>query len=377
MINKTNVAIIDADLIGRKKHRFPNLACEKISSYYKNQGMDVVLKTDYENLRDYRKIFISRVFTDTWMPSAIDDFQLCKDAIIYGGTGFYFDKASPLPDEIEHIMPDYSLYDDWIKSKVGDNHSLKSQFKNYTDYSIGFLTRGCFRKCGFCVNKKYDKVQVHSPLEEFYDESRKKIMLLDDNFLGCSKWEYLLDQLIETNKPFCFKQGLDERLLTRAKIDKLLKAKYDGDLIFAFDNIADYDLIHDKLKIIHFSRNIHNPNKNIKFYVLVGYESCDEKDIENAFARIKLLMKYKCIPYIMRYQNEIERPCDNSPYGRIYTNLARWCNQPSFIKKMSFREFCEANQKYAKTKKCSALKSLEDFETKHPDIAKKYFDIKW
>lgn len=28
-----NVAVIDADLIGRAGHRFPNLACMKISAY--------------------------------------------------------------------------------------------------------------------------------------------------------------------------------------------------------------------------------------------------------------------------------------------------------------------------------------------------------
>lgn len=45
------IAIIDADLIGRTKHRFPNLACEKISGYYKTEKhADVVLKLDYENL---------------------------------------------------------------------------------------------------------------------------------------------------------------------------------------------------------------------------------------------------------------------------------------------------------------------------------------
>lgn len=32
------VAIIDADLIGRKKHRFPNLACIKLSAYHKIGG---------------------------------------------------------------------------------------------------------------------------------------------------------------------------------------------------------------------------------------------------------------------------------------------------------------------------------------------------
>lgn len=33
-----NVGIIDVDLIGREKHRFPNLVCEKISGYYKAGG---------------------------------------------------------------------------------------------------------------------------------------------------------------------------------------------------------------------------------------------------------------------------------------------------------------------------------------------------
>ena len=32
------VDIIDADLIGRKKHRFPNLACMKLSAYHKSGG---------------------------------------------------------------------------------------------------------------------------------------------------------------------------------------------------------------------------------------------------------------------------------------------------------------------------------------------------
>ena len=43
------VAIIDADLIGRWRHRFPNLACEKISGYWKAKGAEVELKLDYDN----------------------------------------------------------------------------------------------------------------------------------------------------------------------------------------------------------------------------------------------------------------------------------------------------------------------------------------
>ena len=52
---------------------------------------------------------------------------------------------------------------------------------------------------------------------------------------------------------------------------------------------------------------------------------------------------------------------------------------PQFLKKMTFREFCEANQAYHKTEGtlCSSMIALNDFEEKFPDIAKKYFDIRF
>lgn len=59
--------------------------------------------------------------------------------------------------------------------------------------------------------------------------------------------------------------------------------------------------------------------------------------------------------------------------------MARWCNQPSFFKKKSFRQFCEANQDRHKTEGtlCAAMKSMVDFETEYPDIAKRYFDLRF
>jgi len=376
------IAIIDADLIGRKKHRFPNLACEKIAGYWKSEmNADVELKLDYENLEEYDQVFISKVFTDTPVPEDLIE----TNRIHIGGTGFYFDKAPALPNEIEHHMPDYTLYDKWIAAEVERAKALKGehfnekrfmvQFKEYTDYSIGFLTRGCFRKCEFCVNKKYSHVFKHSPLEEFYDPSRKKICLLDDNFFGCNKKErdLMFQQILDTGKSFKFKQGMDERLLTDEIADKLFSANYDGDFTFAFDNISDYELIREKLQIIRR----HTKRKGIMFYVLVGFESTDEHDIENAFKRIELLMKYKCIPYIMRYHGVDDFPWKESKYRSMYVTLARWGNQPNIFKKMSFRQFCQANQQLHKNPDtlCSAMKAMTEFEKEHPEIAAKYFDL--
>lgn len=382
------IGIIDADLVGRDKHRFPNLVCEKISAYWKEQGAKVELLTSYNNFCRFDHVYISKVFTDTPIPKRFDHIEKLPSNVHIGGTGFYFDKAPNLPEEIEHHKPDYHLYDEWINESIEEaqekernqfnEKKFKKQFKEYLDYSIGFLTRGCFRKCGFCVNQKYNSVLEHSPLKEFYDENRKKICLLDDNFFGCPNWKEMLEELIATGKKFKFKQGLDERLLSDEKCYMLFGSKYDGDLTFAFDKISDYDIIHEKLKLIAKYKG----KKSVKFYVLVGYDSVDATDIENAFKRIELLLRYGCLPYIMRFQNQSITPWKDSKYRGLYIAIARWCNQPNIIKKMSFRQFCEANQalkkpnKKGEITKCSTLRSMEEFETEYPEIAKKYFDIR-
>lgn len=330
------IAIIDADLIGRNKHRFPNLACMKLSGYYKELGNEVELKMDYEDLDTYDKVFISKVFTDT----PIDEKILQLSNVEYGGTGFFYDKAPKLPDEIEHYMPDYHLYDEWVNEQL-DNGGKRLDFKYYLDYSIGFFTRGCFRQCSFCVNKNYKRVETHSPLNEFYDPTRKKICLLDDNFLGCPSWKEMLLELQTTGKQFQFKQGLDERILTDEKCEILFKSKYDGDFIFAFDNIEDKEIIEKKAYMIR--KHYKNKGQNFKFYVLCGFDREDKynldfwkQDIRDTFERIFILAKYNFKPYIMRYNKYKESPL----YGS-YVNIACWCNQPSLFNNLSYKQFCE------------------------------------
>lgn len=86
----------------------------KLSGYYKELGDEVELKLDYEDLVTYDKVFISKVFTDT----LIDEEILKLPNVEYGGTGFFYDKAPKLPDEVEHHMPDYHLYDKWVNKQI-------------------------------------------------------------------------------------------------------------------------------------------------------------------------------------------------------------------------------------------------------------------
>lgn len=333
------IAILDADLIQNiNKHRFPNLACMKISGYYKELGNDVILETSYENLEDYDKIFISKVFTETKVP----DWILLDVRVSYGGTGFFYDKAIPLQHEIEHHMPDYHLYDEWVNERLNRGDKRKSM-EYYLDFSIGFTTRGCMRQCSFCVNKNSKQSVLHSPVEEFLDRDRKYICLLDDNVLACKDWKSIFDSLIATNIRFQYKQGMDERLLTVEKCDYLFnKSKWQGDYIFAFDKIEEKDLIVEKLKLI---RSITN-KKNIKFYVFTGYNHkndghYDEEfyvlDLVDLFSRIIILEHFKCKPYVMRYIDVYSAP---PVFKSAYTSIASWCNQINFFHSMTLKTYC-------------------------------------
>jgi hypothetical protein len=381
--NVASIAIIDADLAERKRHRFPNLACMKLSSYYKKQGFNASLKLDYSELDKYDTVMISKVFTNTKVPGGV----LSMKNVRCGGSGFNYNP--PLPYEIEHVMPDYHLYDEWVRDRVSRG-SKPSEFAFYTDYSIGFLTRGCFRQCGFCVNHNKTSCESHSGIYEFLDEGKPKLCFLDDNFFACEDWRKIISDVKKTNKRFCFKQGLDERLLTDEKIHEMVSWNYDKDFIFAFDDIKDAEIIEGKLRRIH--ELYPSFKKRIKFYVLCGYDRYGkydlefwESDIRSVFERCFILAKYSALPYLMRYER-----CYSSEFSGLYASLASWCNQPGLFKKFDFSTFCKCRgmniQGYRKHKRCVDLylndggkkgaswRCLEEFESMYPSISSQYFN---
>lgn len=388
-----NVGIIDADLLDNGT-RHPNLALLKISGYCKEKGHNVRLICDYDEIRstlledhsnDYDILAMSRVFKFTTIPEDIMH-RINEGEIYIGGTGFYEINGPVLPDCVEHHMPDYHLYDEYIeKDTNGDEDLKKKRWDDYLNFSIGFTTRGCIRHCGFCVNRELNKVQKWAPVSEFLDPTRKRIYLWDDNIMAAppAVFTEVINDLIATGKPFQFRQGMDIRLMTDAKAEVLKNAKYYGDYIFAFDHYKMDDpneakQVRDTIRGLEVWRK--HCLASTKLYVLVAYDYQDERDIEGTFFRIKTLMEYGCLPYIMRFEK-----WKDSKYRDMYVQLARWCNQPSFFKKKSFRQFCQANEDYhrsnSKTKEnlepCSSMRAMLEFELEHPEIAKKYFDLRF
>jgi len=358
------IGLIDADLLDGGT-RFPNLVIEKLSGYYKERGLDISLICSYKDLdpSTYDTIFLSRVFDFTEVPEEI----LAAPNVYVGGTGFFFDKATPLPYSIEHHMPDYHIYDRYIELNK-TRFKAKNYFDNY-NYSVGFATRGCFRQCPFCVNQNYKKVEFNAHISEFYDPSTKGIVLLDDNILGYSKWHEILTELHEINRPFMFKQGMDIRLMTVDKAKMLNDSKYIDRFIFAFDNINDRPQVEHGLAIWR-----EYCKRRSMLYVLTGFYSQDAEDIKAIFERCDVLEKYDCLPYLMRHKNYL-----NSPYKGLYISLARWMNQHNMFKNKTFREFVNVSQSQIKREGFigADLRALRQFENDCPEIAKKWFDKRY
>jgi hypothetical protein len=260
----------------------------KISAHHKAKGDEVEWVFPLET---YDIVYQSKVFDDTYSKDI--DFYPMADKIIKGGTGYGL--SNVLPEEIEHIYPDYSLYPEMTK-----------------DTAYGFLTRGCPRDCDFCIvaEKEGRRSYKVADLSEFWN-GQKYIKLLDPNLLACKQHLDLLGQLVDSKAYVDFTQGLDIRLTNDANIDLINKVKLK-EIHFAWDNAND-DLkpYFERYK----AKAKHKPHGHYgTVYCLVNFGSTME---ENLY-RIYTLRDLGFNPYVMIY----DKP--NAP--KEIRDLQRWCN---------------------------------------------------
>ena len=274
------IGLIDVD-----GHNWPNLALMKLSAWHKARGDDVSF---CEPLLHYDRVYQSRVFDDTY--SRDIDWAPQADEIIKGGTGYGLDNR--LPDEIEHMYPDYSLY-------------------GITDTAYGFLARGCPRGCSFCIvaRKEGRKSQKVADLSEFWS-GQKIIKLLDPNLLACPDHLDLLEQLADSGAWVDFTQGLDVRLVTQENVDVINRCRTKM-LHFAWDNPKD-DLAGTFAKVGELLRIKDRRRREV--YVLTNYGSTLDEDLY----RIYTLRGLGFDPYVMIY--------DKPNATKEIRDLQRWCN---------------------------------------------------
>ncbi len=294
------IGLIDVD-----GHHFPNLALMRISAYHKARG-DLV-EWWQGDLFYYDRVYMSKIFSSIYshdMPEPVN----CGE-VIKGGTGYcitlrddgkeHFDqsKNTKLPDEIEKMFPDYSIYPQY-------------------DFAVSMTSRGCPRGCSFChVASKEGRCSVKvADVKDFWN-GQKEIKVLDPNITACREKRDLLRQYKETGAWIDFTQGIDIRLTNADDIADLNSMKIKR-LHFAWDNPNDN--LEDKFKAFSDQYAVKDYRRKI-VYCLTNYENVSTAEhIERALYRIYKLRECGFNPYVMIY---------NKPSAsREIRDLQRWCN---------------------------------------------------
>ena len=170
------IGLIDVD----GKH-FPNLALMRISAYHKSIGNEVEWWHD-GFLDEYDIVYMSKIFSDAYSPDVPEPLNAKR--VIKGGTGYcitlgadgveHFDESKnvKLPDEIEKMFPDYSIYPQY-------------------DFAVSMTSRGCPRGCAFChVAAKEGRCSVKvADVKDFWN-GQKEIKVLDPNITACREKRY-------------------------------------------------------------------------------------------------------------------------------------------------------------------------------------------
>lgn len=294
------IGLIDVD-----GHNFPNLALMRISTWHKAQGDTVEWwSSEFEY---YDIVYMSKVFSDAYSKEGHTPMNCGK--VIKGGTGYciklkngreVFDqsKNTTLPDEIEKIFPDYSIY---------------PQFS----FAVSMTSRGCPRGCGFChVAPKEGRASIKvADVSDFWN-GQKEIKVLDPNITACREKRDLMEQYIQTGAWIDFTQGIDIRLTNDADIDSLNRMKIER-LHFAWDS-PKYDL---RERFQYFTENFRiKDNRRKIVYVLTNFDSTME---ENLY-RIYTLRDLGYDPDVRVY----DKP--HAPQEII--DLQRWCNNRFIFK---------------------------------------------
>lgn len=192
-----------------KANKFPNYALMKISAYHKSIGDKVEW---FFPMQRYDIVYSSKVFDFT-----PENPYLPPDTI-KGGTGYGI--FEDLPEEIDRMFPDYSIYPD-------------------CDYAIGYITRGCIRNCPWCiVPKKEGKIHPYRTWKELIRYDTPKLTLMDNNILSCDFGVEQLEDISKTDYLIDLNQGMDLRLVTPHIADILSKIKWQKYTRFSVDQKA-------------------------------------------------------------------------------------------------------------------------------------------
>jgi hypothetical protein len=283
---------------------YPNLALMKISSYHKANG-DVV---DWYNPFDhFDKIYMAKVFSFT------EDYRqyiINADHIEKGGTGYDIKKI--LPQDIDQVQPDYSVYPTIDKKTA-----------------YGFLTRGCPNRCKWCVvPQKEGKLSPYMDVEEIAIDGRKNLILMDNNILASEYGLQQIEKIVRLGVRIDFNQGLDARLVTDDIARLLAKVKWMKRIRFGCDTPGQIAECERATALI----DKYGYKGEYLFYCILL------DDFKESFNRVNHWKKKggRFLPHCQPYRN-LDNPRQVIPQWQ--KDLAFWADKKWVFRSCEFKDF--------------------------------------
>ena len=294
---KMRIGLIDVD----GHSGFPNLALMKLSAYHKAKGDSVEWYSPmFSGHMD--KVYMSKVFTFT------NDFEyyIDTDEIVKGGTG-YKDYSTVLSNEVEQTFPDYSIYPQ-------------------ADYAIGFLTRGCIRKCPWCVvPKKEGKIHAAGTWDKIKRPDSNKILFLDNNVLASDHGIHQIEELSKNIYVYIdFNQGLDARLIDASVAKLLANCKWIRFIRMSCDTSQSIPVVKKAIRTLE--------QAGVKPYRVFVYTLV--QDVEESVNRIMEIASTGADVFAQPY-----RDFDGGEPTKEQKRIANWCNKKSVFKTCKWEDY--------------------------------------
>lgn len=273
----------------------PNLALMRLASYFRARGVPVrklIRPGDRRSLWEpIEDVWGSSIFTTSTDERAAIEREW--GLVRWGGTGV--NVASSLAEvdpslsaeEWESVPLDYSLYPNFAPS-------------------IGFLTRGCRLRCGFCVvPQKEGRPRAVSTVDAVWrgDGHPKHLHLLDNDAFAKPLrdfWRGAVEELNARKFKVCFSQGINLRLVDDEAAAMVARVNYVGNdfakriLYTAWDNLRDEGIFRAGVERL---RAAGVPPHRLRVFMLVGYRKGETWD--EVFYRFAELVALGCEPFVM------------------------------------------------------------------------------
>lgn len=309
--------------------KYPPLGLMKISSYHKMRGDEVrFVKGNDKNVQYeyWDRVYIATLFTWTW-DETVKTIDYYRKAL-FNSIGKCFVggiTASLMPDELFNatgIQPVEGLLDDPRKIEQDDDIIVDELPPDYSilgevetkDFSysnkdayLGYATRGCVNKCGFCAVKTFEpkyipykdiKVAVRGIINR--SGEKQNLVLMDNNVLASSDFNQIIEDIKELGftkgavfgptrrkRTVDFNQGLDARLLTTEKMEKLAQIPLEP-MRLAFDSIKEKEAYVAAVELAHS-----HGQKDMSNYILYNFHDTPADFYERLRINVDLNERFK------------------------------------------------------------------------------------